>query len=120
MAPVQNENDRSLEHTVLRSLRDRSFSHVSGSRWCRFAAVREFLFLGFFLVKSNPAEVIAKPVDDLIQDIGLACWHKFDQFDPEGSGQDLDELQLGSINSMFSPDTSRSCGLAGQGDGPCR
>ena len=30
MAPVQNENDRSLEHTVLRSLRDRSFSHVSG------------------------------------------------------------------------------------------
>lgn len=24
-------------------------------------------------------------VDDLMQDIGLTCWHKFDQFDPEGS-----------------------------------
>ena len=28
-------------------------------------------------------------VDDLMQDIGLACWHKFSQFDPKGSRQDF-------------------------------
>ncbi len=28
-------------------------------------------------------------VDDLMQNVGLACWNKFDQFDPEGSCQDF-------------------------------
>lgn len=28
-------------------------------------------------------------VDDLMQDIGLACWHKFDQFDHDGSNADF-------------------------------
>ena len=31
----------------------------------------------------------SQEVDDLMQDIGLACWHKFDQFDAEGSAQDF-------------------------------
>jgi len=31
----------------------------------------------------------SQDVDDLMQNIGLACWHKFDQFDPQGSGQDF-------------------------------
>jgi RNA polymerase sigma-70 factor (ECF subfamily) len=31
----------------------------------------------------------SQEVDDLMQDIGLACWHKFDQFDPDGSSQDF-------------------------------
>lgn len=28
-------------------------------------------------------------VDDLMQNIGLVCWHKFDQFDMAGSAQDF-------------------------------
>ncbi|HBV65617.1 MAG TPA: RNA polymerase factor sigma-70 [Rhodopirellula sp.] len=31
----------------------------------------------------------SQDVDDLMQDIGLKCWHKFDQFDPEGSALDF-------------------------------
>lgn len=31
----------------------------------------------------------SQDVDDLMQDIGLACWHKFSQFDPKGSDQDF-------------------------------
>ena len=28
-------------------------------------------------------------VDDLMQNVGLACWHKFDSFDPDGTDQDF-------------------------------
>ena len=31
----------------------------------------------------------SQDVDDLMQNIGLACWHRFDQFDSEGSSQDF-------------------------------
>ena len=31
----------------------------------------------------------SQDVDDLMQNIGLACWHKFDQFDTEGSALDF-------------------------------
>ena len=31
----------------------------------------------------------SQDVDDLMQNIGLACWHKFDQFAADGSGQDF-------------------------------
>lgn len=31
----------------------------------------------------------SQEVDDLMQDIGLACWHKFDQFAPDGSNSDF-------------------------------
>ena len=31
----------------------------------------------------------SQDVDDLMQNIGLKCWHKFDQFDPEGSVLDF-------------------------------
>lgn len=31
----------------------------------------------------------SQDVDDLMQNISLACWHKFDQFDADGSGQDF-------------------------------
>jgi RNA polymerase sigma-70 factor (ECF subfamily) len=31
----------------------------------------------------------SQDVDDLMQNVGLACWHKFDSFDPEGTDQDF-------------------------------
>mgnify|MGYP002860939168 FL=1 len=31
----------------------------------------------------------SQDVDDLMQNIGLTCWHKFDQFDAEGSALDF-------------------------------
>ncbi|WP_246114860.1 sigma-70 family RNA polymerase sigma factor [Rubripirellula tenax] len=31
----------------------------------------------------------SQDVDDLMQNIGLACWHKFNEFDLEGSSQDF-------------------------------
>ncbi len=41
----------------------------------------------------------SQDVDDLMQNISLACWHKFDEFDPEGS--DLDFVRWCCVISRF-------------------
>ena len=41
----------------------------------------------------------SQDVDDLMQDIGLTCWRKFDQFDPKGS--DLDFTRWCCVISRF-------------------
>ena len=51
-----------------------------------------FLFLGGERsIRSYVRSLLtsSQEVDDLMQNIGLACWHKFDQFAADGSGQDF-------------------------------
>jgi RNA polymerase sigma-70 factor (ECF subfamily) len=63
-------------------------SEKKGDQYDRFM----FLFLGSERsIRTYVRSLLSssQDVDDLMQNIGLACWHKFDQFDPKGSSQDF-------------------------------
>lgn len=53
-------------------------------------------FVSLFMGAERPIRAYSRSlltssqdVDDLMQNVGLACWHKFDQFDTEGSRQEF-------------------------------